>query len=220
MFVEREEISLKLIPTEYDFVPQNLHIYKNDYVHFQWTGCDKNPAGNAGEGTAQTDRSNIVQIETPNKMKPATDSWIKKHTAMFDSDSLRKRMAMLDQPVNDDDKCLSWAKLLAANTNNENDAEQDERNCMKLNAAKQYFDAGAVRMNNTGNFYYMSSRNNNFTNRDQRGTLIVANLLPTWAIVIVVIGAVFFLTAAGASFGILYSRSHPHSTVARIFSRM
>jgi len=206
--------------TEYDFIPTALHIYKNDYIHFQWTGCDKNPAGNAGEGTAQTDRSNVVQIEFPDKSHPASDKWLKNHAPLFESKSLRKRMAMLDQPTDDPDKCKDFETLLEENADNENNAEQDVENCMKLNAAKQYFDGGALRMNNTGSFYFMSSRNNNFTNRDQRGSIIIANLLPTWAIVLVVLGAFFFLMAGAVSAGIFYSRSHPHSAVARVFSRM
>jgi len=206
--------------TEYDFIPTNLHVYKNDYIHFQWTGCDHNPAGNAGEGTAQTDRSNVVQIISPDKSVPASNSWLKSHTPLFEHSNLRKRMAMLGQPVDDPNKCKDLKALLAQNTNNENSAEQDVQNCMKLNAASEYFDGGAVKMNNTGNFYFMSSRNNNFTNRDQRGSITVANLLPTWAIVIVVLGAFFFLAAGAVSFGMFYSRSHPHSSVARIFSKM
>jgi hypothetical protein len=206
--------------TEYDFVPNDLHIYRNDYIHFQWTGCDKNPAGNAGEGTAQTDRSNIVQIANPSKSHPVSDKWLKNHAALFPDSDIRKRMAMLDQPVDDPDECQSFESLLAENGNNENQAEQDENNCMKLNNAKEYFDGGVHKMKVTGNFYYMSSRNNNFSNRDQKGSLIVSNLLPVWAIVLVVLGSVFFLAAAAASVGILYSRSHPHSAVAKVFARM
>jgi hypothetical protein len=205
---------------EYDFVPSDLHVYKNDYIHFQWTGCDKNPGGNAGEGRAQTDRSNIVQIENTAKSHPVSNSWLKKHTPLFESASLRKKMAMLDQPTDDPTKCKSYEALLAENNNNQNTAEQDDENCMKLNAASQYFDGGIIKMNNTGNFYFMSSRNNNFTNRDQKGSIIVSNLLPLWAIVLVVLGSVFFLLAGAAGVGILYSRSHPHSNVAKLFARM
>jgi len=206
--------------TEYDFVPTNLHIYKNDFVHFQWTGCDKNPAGNAGEGTAQTDRSNIVQIEGISKSKPASKNWLNSHTKLFPSAHLRKRMAMLDQPTDDPTLCKDFDTLLAENDNNENTAEQDTENCMKLNAATEYFDGGVHKMADSATFYYMSSRNNNFSNRDQKGSMVVANVLPVWAIVIVVIGGVLFLAAAGASVALFYSRSHPHSAVARVFSRL
>jgi len=124
-------------------------------------------------------------------------------------------MANLDQVG-----CLDWETLLAENNNNENNAEQDIRNCMKLNAAEPYFDGGLIQMNNTGTFFYMSSRNNNFTNRSQKGTLEVNNLLPTWAIVIVVVGAASFLGSAGVAGAMMYSKSHPHSRVANLLSKM
>ena len=41
---------------EYDFVPNTVQVAKGDYVHFQWTGSDKNPQNNDGEGTRGTDR--------------------------------------------------------------------------------------------------------------------------------------------------------------------
>jgi len=47
---------------EYDFVPQHALVYPGDLVHFQWTGSNNNPNGNDGEGTAGTDRSNVIQI--------------------------------------------------------------------------------------------------------------------------------------------------------------
>merc|ERR1712146_772577 len=48
---------------EYDFTPNTLEMSSSDYVHIQWTGSNPNPNGNDGQGTAGTDRSNIVQIE-------------------------------------------------------------------------------------------------------------------------------------------------------------
>jgi hypothetical protein len=200
---------------EYDFIPQQLYVRVGDYIHFQWTGCDTNPNGNAGEGTASTDRSNMVQIEQMGANIPASDKWISSNTPLFESKWLRKRMAMLDQTG-----CLDWETLLAENNNNENSAEQDVRNCMKLNAAEPYFDGGLIQMNKTGTFYYMSSRNNNFTNRSQKGLLQVANLLPTWAIVVVSLGAVTFLGSGGVAGAMFYAKSHPHSQVANMFSKM
>jgi plastocyanin len=83
--------------TEYDFIPENLHVRVGDYIHFQWTGCDTNPANQAGEGTDQTDRSNIVQIHDIGANVPASDDWISSNTPLFENDDLRKRMAFLDQ---------------------------------------------------------------------------------------------------------------------------
>jgi hypothetical protein len=203
--------------TEYDFAPVYFKGRVGDYIHFQWTGCDTNPAGNAGEGTAQTDRSNMVQIENMARSHPVNDEWIKKNPnkVLFESKELRLYMSMLGQT-----DCLSIEQLQTKNNNNENNIEQDVQNCMKLNAAPRYFDGGLVKMNKTGTFHYMSSRNNNFSNRDQKGQMQIEALLPVWAIVIVVIGAALFVASAVVAGMMLYAKSHPHSGIATAFSKI
>jgi len=203
--------------TEYDYIPQMLYARVGDYIHFQWTGCDTNPAGNAGEGSDQTDRSNLVQISTPSASKPATDSWIASNggSVLFPNQAMRIRFAMLDQQ-----NCLNYSQLLTKNNNNQGQVDQDVQNCMKLNAASPYFNGGAVKMNTTGNFYYMNTRSHQFTNRDQKGSLFVQPLLPTWAVVVIVIGSVVFIAAAGVAGAMFYAKSHPHSQVANLFSKM
>jgi hypothetical protein len=204
--------------TEYDFIPNQLWVRPNDYVHFQWTGCDTNPAGNAGEGTDQTDRSNVVQISDISKNYPASAEWIDSNTPLFDSAELRERMAFIDQ---DPAKCLSYAALIEKNDGDENDIEQDVQNCMKLNAASQYFDGGLVKMNSTsGTFFFMSSRNNNFSNRGQKGTLIINPLLPTWAIAVLVVGSALFLGSGSVAGAMFYAKSHPHSKVAEVLAKI
>jgi len=89
-----------------------------------------------------------------------------------------------------------------------------------LNAASQYFNGGAMKMNKTGTFYYMNTRNHNFTNRDQKGIIYVVPLLPNWAIGVVVTGAVLFVAAAVVAGMMFYAKSHPHSGVANFFSKM
>jgi hypothetical protein len=201
--------------TEYDFTPTMLNARVGDYIHFQWSGCDTNPAGNAGEGTDQTDRSNVVQISDHAAAHPATDEWIKSHTPMFQSKELRLRMAMLGQT-----DCLTYEELLAKNNNDNNQVEQDVQNCMKLNSATQYFDAGLIKFNLTGDFAYMSTRNHNFSNRDQKGQLNIVPLLPTWAIAVVSVGAALFVGSAGVAGLMLYAKSHPHSGVANLFTKI
>jgi len=50
----------------------------------------------------------------------------------------------------------------------------DNQNCMFLGCAKTpYFDAGLMQMSVTGRFAYMGSRNNNLSNRSQKGIIIV-----------------------------------------------
>jgi hypothetical protein len=202
--------------TEYDFVPTFFTGRQGDYIHFQWTGCDTNPNGNAGEGTASTDRSNMVQLAYFDASLPATDEWISKNTPLFQSRELRQWMSQLGQTG-----CLTYDDLAKKNANNQNAIEQDKQNCMKLNAAPTpYFDGGLIRMNLTGSFYYMSSRNNNFSNRGQKGEIIIEALLPVWATVIVVIGAGFFLASGGLAGAMLYAKAHPHSSIAAKLSKI
>jgi len=202
--------------TEYDFVPENLEVLVNDYIHFQWTGCDTNPNGNAGEGQDGTDRSNIVQIEDLSKSKPVDDTFFDDNTPMFDSASLRKRFAYLGQ---DPAICKTREELLEENGGDEGDAEQDTRNCGKLNAAPAYFDGGLVKMNSTDTFYYMSTRNNNFSNRGQKAVLTVKSVLPDWAIAVVAIGGVLFAGSLGVAGAMFYAKSHPHSGIATTLNK-
>jgi len=203
--------------TEYDYVPQYLYTRVGDYIHFQWTGCDTNPAGNAGEGTDGTDRSNLVQITHAAASMPATDKWLKANPkkVFLRDPALRLRFATIDQS-----DCLTRTELLAANGNNAGNAEQDTRNCGKLNQAGPYFNGGLIRMNNTGTYHYMNTRNHNFSNRDQKGIVYVVPLLPPWAIGVVVTGAVLTLLSVGVAFMMFYAKSNPHSGVANLFSKL
>jgi len=202
--------------TEYDFVPQYLYTRVGDYIHFQWTGCDTNPAGNAGEGTDQTDRSNMVQLQSASSSIPATDAWCNSHSSkvLFENPATRLRFATLDQQ-----NCMLNSAILSSNGNNQGNADQDVRNCGLLNAASQYFDGGVLKMNKTGTFLYMNTRNHNFSNRDQKGIIYVVPLLPPWAVGVVVTGAVLFVGAAAVAGLMFYAKSHPHSGVANIFSK-
>jgi len=76
-------------------------------------------------------------------------------------------------------KCLTLTELEAINDNN--DQERHPRNCAKMNANMDekgqrtpYFDGGLTKMNKAGKFPYMSTRNNNFSNRNMMGALCVA----------------------------------------------
>jgi len=204
--------------TEYDFVPSYLYTRVGDYIHFQWTGCDTNPAGNAGEGTDQTDRSNWVQVTHPSSSTPASDTWYSNNPGkvFFTDRPTRLRYAWIDQ-VN----CLSYAQVLTKDGGNANTAEEDVQNCAKLNApGANYFNGGLHKLNKTGTFAYMSTRAHEFTNRDQKGVIYVVPLLPPWAVGIVVTGSVLFAAAAVMAGMMFYAKSHPHSGVANFFSKM
>jgi hypothetical protein len=68
--------------------------------------------------------------------------------------------------------CLTQTELDAIL--NINERQNHPLNCAKINAKPYpYFDAGVMRVSVPGKFAYFSSRNNNFSNRDQTGIVCV-----------------------------------------------
>jgi len=158
----------------------------------------------------------MVQLESGTSSYPATDAWCNSnsHKVLFEDPATRLRFATLDQQ-----NCLLNSQILSQNGNNQGNADEDVRNCGLLNAAEPYFDGGVLKMNKTGTFLYMNTRNHNFSNRDQKGIIYVVPLLPPWAVGVVVTGAVLFVGAAAIAGLMFYAKSHPHSGVANIFSK-
>jgi len=66
----------------------------------------------------------------------------------------------------------------------------------------------------------MNTRNHNFSNRDQKGTVYVVPLLPSWAVALVIVGSVLFVGAAAVAGLMFYAKGHPHSGVANLFSKL
>jgi len=181
---------------EYHFVPDDVKMNKNDYLHVQWTGSDYNPRRgcNNGEGgppdpptsveaakkNSRADRSNIVMMAMGSDNVPSFFEHNKKRdgaagtiydasTSMFSSAAEARKFAFLDQPVG---QCLTQEELNAIK--NKNQRENHPNNCAKLNAQKTpYFAGGMVQLTKGGKFSYFSSRNNNFSNRDQTGHVCV-----------------------------------------------
>ena len=155
---------------EYDFVPNNLTIEEKDYVHFQWVGSDFNPQNNDGEGRAGTDRSNVVEIIDflgYNRVLNYSDI---NHSTSFIPADLLANFTYLAQLA---ENCFTYEELiLLRNT-------QSIRNCALLNNASVYFNSRLFKINiSAGNhtnrtYYYMSTRNNNFSNRNQKGIITV-----------------------------------------------
>lgn len=189
---------------EYDAIPNMFHTKKGDWVHVQWTGGNQNPANNDGEGRARTDRSNFVQIPDLNKNLPSGFG----SSSQFFGSSNRRRLAYLDQT-----DCATYEVL-----QNSGNANQDERNCYKLNAAGRYFDLGAVRVGDEGTYHFMSSRNNNFTNRAQKSSIIVDPFLPIWAILLISIASAMCLGAVVVSGLAFYATTHPSSHLGKAWS--
>ena len=153
---------------EYDFVPNDITITQDEYLHFQWLGSDFNPPGNDGEGRAGTDRSNVVMIDThkdnlPSKEQEANDF-------IFNTET-RISLAAIGQPIEDATQCYTFNELYQQNKRND---QQSLKNCALLNRAEPYFNLFPVKpTTTTKNMKAMCSRNNNFSNRGQKLTLTV-----------------------------------------------
>jgi hypothetical protein len=195
---------------ENDFCPEKLIVKAGDYVHFQLHGpnygqqFNRNNAGGAGRtGGTRANRVNIVQIPHPASNYPLRPQ----DQTMFEDQNTAIRAAFLDQNPSD--------------CNPKSTGETANDNCSKLNATDRgYLDLGLLRMNKTGTFYYMSSRNNINTNRAQKGTLVVIPALSWVAILLIVLASL--MAVGGASVGILahQSKANPGGRAAALWDRI
>jgi hypothetical protein len=148
---------------EYDFVPNRVEMAVNDYIHIQWTGSNTNPNNNDGQGRAGTDRSNMVILRPPNY--PEGDGSAGTASGHWGN----------SYPANLDDNTTSFLGLsredrqnLATLVNLQLGGEMSE-----LDDAGTYYDLGPRKVTRPGTYYFMCSRNNNFSNRGQKGVIIV-----------------------------------------------
>mmetsp|Transcript_35842 Transcript_35842/g.70418 ORF Transcript_35842/g.70418 Transcript_35842/m.70418 type:complete len:729 (+) Transcript_35842:95-2281(+) len=178
---------------EYDFIPNDLQLGEGDGVHFQWTGSDYNPRRGCNDGTggppdgnanqnARADRANLVEFSDSRKNFPAGNIQAGAYKTGLGSGTGKeineaKNLAFLGQDVNN---CLTQNQL--NNINNENARENNVKNCAFLNRAgispesqgkgTPYFDGGVIKFSGENrDVKFMSSRNNNFSNRDTKVVL-------------------------------------------------
>lgn len=138
---------------EYDFVPQLVQAKPGSFVHPQWTGSNTNNPGNAGQGLARTDRSNMLPLHDLAANVPnisATMDWTLSGLASWSSADLAN-LALLSQ-----------SPQLGGSTR-------------LLNDAGTYFDLGARRVSRSGEWYYTCTRNNNFSNRSHKGRMVCSS---------------------------------------------
>ncbi|KAJ7333540.1 hypothetical protein OS493_017077 [Desmophyllum pertusum] len=170
---------------EYDFVPNKLNIRKEtDVVHIQWTGSNSHnnnspagdgQAGDAGEGKSGTDRNNLVEtgnlldnyplpFEMSKLFQGAIAVWTSLELKNPKPEDMAVSLASAGYYT-----CLKKSKTC--------DAESVEAKKTKmdylLNNAPASFGGIMLKFSNKGCFYYMCSRNNNFSNRSQKGLICI-----------------------------------------------
>jgi len=197
---------------EHDFVPLHLKVKKGDYIHIQWTGNDQGPANQGGNGRDKTERHNIVLLKDNDGRKNWPEDINKQK--LFDVD-IAYKLAHLDQPgycktIEEQDCCLTYEQLVEKHDNNQGNIEQDPQNCFYLNAASPYFSL-LTKVKSTGTFYFMSTRNNDFTNRSHKGIIESTLKLSPVALAGVAIGSAAFIGAAVVAFAVWYTNKSPDS---------
>jgi len=138
---------------EYRFVPERISVTTNDVLCFAWSGSNNNP-NNAGEGQARSDRTNVCWVkEGCSSLKPAACS-------------------SLPLEVVDQADAFSPEKLnLHLNTGCYSGNVADLQS--QLNNAPASCNPPCFRIKKPGEYCYMSTRNNNFSNRRHMGQITV-----------------------------------------------
>lgn len=186
---------------EYDFMPNHLSVTESDIVHIQWTGSNThnngNPAGDgqagdAGEGTRGTDRHNFVELMNRNDNDfgssfpaPWSENTLMKN--MLDAMSPEKLIQDEDAPgaVTWEKVKENWAVRMATAgyykgykmtagkmvSDPRMPTTSTDLNVLLNNAPASY--PGGMFRFKKGRYNYMCTRNHNFSNRDQKGHLIV-----------------------------------------------
>jgi len=169
---------------EYDFEPNDLAVQQGQCLHFQWAGSNThnngNPAGDgqagdAGEGRGGSDRSNIMEMLD---MRSSFPQAYDQSASFFDA-------ATCKYPLSDETVSALDAKIILASAGYFTDAQdaadgggQNNQNLDPLlNNVSGAFRQGLVCCvtENTpaGDYYFVSTRNNNFSNRSQKMHIVV-----------------------------------------------
>jgi len=152
---------------EYDFGPNRVQMQTGDYIHVQWTGSDTNPDNNDGQGRRGTDRSNMVL--TREITYPKDGALTAERAARDQSGQLSSNYPIV---ITNDTKFMGFSKAdiisaaLIESTQFGGDMEE-------LDDAGTYYNMGLRRITIAGMYNFMCTRNNNFSNRSQKGRIVV-----------------------------------------------
>lgn len=150
---------------EYDFVPNNLEMSPNDFVHVQWTGSNSNPNNNDGQGRQGTDRSNIALLTGQNYAEGTGVYYAPYGVSGQYGNSYPQNLGNATFLGLDEQMLINMAVLQPGQFRGE---------MSELDDAGTYFDAKLMKVTRTGTNHYMCTRNNNFSNRSQKGRITVA----------------------------------------------
>lgn len=174
--------------TEYIFHPEISFQRSGDCVHFAWTGSNTNPNNNDGQGKQGTDRSNMIVSRLD--QYPKTDYSNFEWDMTFEAGVIDTGSAGASYPsyvknpdgylipdefeselVTDSFGGMSEEVRTALATTRK--YPHDYGNMEELDGAGTGFNMVPQKVTQQGCWNYLSTRNNNFSNRAQKGRLCV-----------------------------------------------
>jgi len=177
--------------TEYFFIPEATHLRVGDYAHFGWSGSDTNPNNNDGQGKQGTDRHNIVALQsshydadtvlnhaagTANANIGSLGNNYPAYVKRPENYALAAAMSSCGSPeevatpmAGFSEETLASLATLRRQPNHKG----DYGNMEELDDAGTSFQLQPVEAKEVGCWSYVSTRNNNFSNRSQKGTFCV-----------------------------------------------
>ena len=187
--------------TEYDFVPTITKIPNNQAIQFQWTGSNDHRNGNspnndgqsgdAGNGRSGTDRNNVLQIsdhkhnypvpfEVGTLFRGAKFIWAPRE-ANFSSTFLTKQKtqsqkeysAFISHASSGYYFCQNLGECQTGFETRGNRAKG--RSLKNLDNVPPSFRGMVFIPKNNKVFHFASTRNNDFSNRSQKGSIVVGN---------------------------------------------
>jgi len=175
--------------TEYFMHPEVNWVRAGEYVHFEWTGSNTNPNNNDGQGKQGTDRSNFVaqRVEQYSTEKYSNFEW----DMAFDEGLKDQGSAMTSYPgyvKRPDGYIIPDFLLPELNEASFGGISEDIRvklatgrqmlgdhgNMEELDDASTSVNLPPQKMRTVGCTNYLCTRNNNFSNRAQKGKFCVA----------------------------------------------
>jgi len=174
--------------TEYIFVPEQSFLRAGDCIHFAWTGSNTNPNNNDGQGKQGTDRSNMVvlRIDQYNKSAYSNFEWdMTFETGEIDTGSQGNVYPSFvkdpdgylipdqftDELITEGFGGMSQEILAALATTRL--VPHDYGNMEELDDAGTGFNLAPQKVTKQGCWNYLCTRNNNFSNRAQKGKFCV-----------------------------------------------
>jgi hypothetical protein len=170
--------------TEYDFVPNRLNINEGEAVQVQWTGSNTHFNQNSGRGDGQvnaegqgkggSDRHNFLQLGSRKHNYPAP---FEAHTLFHNAEwvwSSHARGAEENKAINLSMSHATSGYYQCVNGDNCNGQAYKAKKDIddELDNASPSFQ-GHVFKPAKGEYFYKCMRNDNFSNRSQKGELIV-----------------------------------------------